>query len=132
MSESLITTHKLENGLEISFHDQGNRYFGDYHQVKIIISCRVALNNDLLSSHLSADDLQKAIKIFGDHVEYKRVIKQMGVAGADVEQVKTSMVQNFVENAANYMQSADFASRFVARRLTEHRNRSRMHLVGYD
>ena len=132
MSESLVATHRLENGLELSFHDQGNRYFGDYHQVKIIVSCRVVLNNDLLSSHLSSEDLQKATQIFGDHVDYKRIIKQMGVAGDDVEQVKALMVKNFIENAAKYMQSEDFASRFVARRLTEHRNRSRMHLVGHD
>ena len=88
MSESLIATHRLENGLEISFHDQGNRYFGDYHQVKIIVSCRVVLNNDLLSSHLSSEDLQKATQLFGDHVEYKRIIKQMGVAGDDVGSVR--------------------------------------------
>lgn len=132
MSESLIATHQLENGLDISFHDQGNRYFGDYHQVKIIVSCRIDLTEELLSSHLSTEDLEKAKKIFGDHVEYKRPIKQMGVSGADVEQVKGLMVQNFLDNAATYMQSADFASRFVARRLAEHRSRSRMHLVGYD
>lgn len=122
----------MPNGLEIVFHSQGNRYFGDYHQVKVMVVCRVALSNDLISEYLSEEDLKKAVNLFGDHLEYKKLLKQMGVAGKDVDAVQASMVENFINTAASYMQGDDFASRYVARRLAEHRNRSRLHLVGYD
>ncbi len=132
MSESILSTHRLNNGLEIVFHDSGNRYFGDYHQVKLIIICRIPLGEELLSEHLSDDDLKKAMQLFGDHVEYRKLLKQMGVAGDDVDSVKQEMVDNFMNTAAEYMQGDDFASRYVARRLVEHRNKNRLHLVGYD
>ena len=132
MSESILATHKLKNGLEIVFHDSGNRYFGDYHQVKLMVHCRIPLNDDLLSEHLADDDLKKAIQLFGDHVEYRKLLKQMGVAGNDVDDVKQALIDNFMKSAADYMQGEDFASRYVARRLVEHRNRNRLHLVGYD
>ena len=38
MSETIIATEKLDNGLVLNFHDRGNRYFGDYHQVKVLVS----------------------------------------------------------------------------------------------
>ena len=132
MNESILATHKLNNGLEIVFHDNGNRYFGDYHQVKLMVLCRIPLGDELLSEHLSEDDLKKAIQLFGDHVEYKKLLKQMGVAGNDVDNVKQVLIDNFMKNAADYMQGEDFASRYVARRLVEHRNLNRLHLVGYD
>ncbi len=132
MSESILASHTLKNGLEIVFHDQGNRYFGDYHQVKVMALCRISLNEKLLNKYLSADDLKKALQLFGDHVEYRKILKQMGVAGDDVAAVKESLIDNFLKTATTYMQGDDFAGRFVARRLAEHRNRSRLHLVGYD
>ena len=132
MTETVLAEHHLDNGLELLFRDHGNRYFGDYHQVKITVSCRIPLVASLVCDGLSAEDLHKAQQLFGDHVEYKRLIKQMGVAGADVETVKQGMISNFIDNAAAYMQGEDFAARIVARKLVEHKNRSRLHLVGYD
>lgn len=132
MSEQTLAVEKLTNGLEVRFMEHGNRYFGDYHQVKVTVVCRVELADSLVGDLLSADALARARKLFGDHVEYKRLIKQMAVAGADVDAVKQEMVRNFVENAMSYMQGDDFAARFVARKLTEHNNRNRLHLVGHD
>lgn len=132
MNETAFAVEKISNGLEIFFFDQGNRYFGDYHQVKVLVSCRIALNDELVADSLSAEDLQQARNLFGDHIEYKRVLKQMGVAGAEVETVRSELVKNFIESTLSYMQANDFSARYVARRLAEHRNRSRMYLVGHD
>lgn len=132
MSESILATRQLKNGLELIFYDQGNRYFGDYHQIKVTVNCRIALTDDLVSDALSSEELQKARQLFGDHVEYRRVLKQMGVAGEQVDSAKMALMNSFIENTGPYMQTDSFAARFVARRLVEHRNRNRLHLVGYD
>ena len=132
MSETIIATEELGNGLVLNFHDQGNRYFGDYHQVKVLVSCRIELNDRLVSEHLPQDELARARQIFGDQLEYRRVLKQMGVAGDALEAAKRSLVENFIRHTASYMNKPDFPSRLVARRLAEHRNRSRLHLVGHD
>jgi len=128
MSERILARQTLANGLQIVFSDEGNRYFGDYHQVKVFASCQIKLDDNLLSGHLSAADLAKAREIFGEQVEYRRLLKQMGVAGADVDKVQERMIANFLATASTYMQDADFAARFVARRLTEHRSRSRLYV----
>ena len=128
MTEKLIATEQLANGLVLSFYNQGNRYFGDYHQVKVVVSCPIAMTDALLSDFFSPEDLTQARQLFGDHVEYRRLLKQMGVAGAEVERVETALIDHFRENAMSYMQGDDFAGRFVARRLAEHRSRSRGYL----
>ena len=132
MSERILDRHVLDNGLEVVFSDEGNRYFGDYHQVKVIASCRINLGDELQSEYLTAADLAKAREIFGEQVEYRRLLKQMGVAGAEVEAVQKRMIDNYLATATAYMQEAGFAARYVARRLVEHRNRSRLYLAGHD
>ena len=128
MNDKLIARHRLDNGLELLFCEQGNRYFGDYHQVKVVVICRVPVDESMQSEHLSLPDLQKAKQLFGDQVEYRRELRQMAVAGDDVETVRDDLVRNFIANSGAYMQAAGFASRFIARKLKEHRNRSRLHL----
>lgn len=132
MTETIIASEKLDNDLVLNFHDRGNRYFGDYHQVKVLVSCRIKLEDGLVSEFLSNDDLDRARQVFGDHLEYRRELKQMGVAGDAVESAKLSLVDNFLQNTAGYMNKPDFPARLVARRLAEHRNRTRLHLVGHD
>ena len=131
-TDNILFSHSLANGLEIVFREHGNRYFGDYHQVKMTVSCRIDLEESLASGILTKDDLEKARQLFGDHVEYTRLVKQMGVAGAEVESVRQQMIDNFIAHSASYMAGDDFAARFVLRKLTERRNRNRLHLAGYD
>src|SRR6056297_988469 len=108
MSETIIASEKLDNGLVLNFHDQGNRYFGDYHQVKVLVSCRLELEDRLVSDHLSTEDLVKARQVFGDHLEYRHVLKQMGVAGDAVEAAQGDLVENFIKHTAGYMNKPDF------------------------
>ena len=128
MTETVIATERLTNDLEIVFHNQGNRYFGDYHQVKVIVTCLIPVADNLISDYLSREDLLQVKQLFGEHVEYRRLLKQMGVSGADVGQVEQALMANFKKNAMVYMQVDNFASRFVARRLAEHKDRGRQYL----
>ncbi|PLX98433.1 MAG: hypothetical protein C0623_12220 [Desulfuromonas sp.] len=126
MNERIICSKNLKNGLKVDFCEHGNRYFGDYHQVKVTVRCRIDLTTELVSPRVSVDDLEKARKFFGASIEYRKLLRQMGVAGADVEKVQSELIENFAKNALQYMESNDFAARFVARQLANRKERSRV------
>jgi len=132
MKKTLITTEKLDNGLEFQFFEHGNRYFGDYHQVKVTVCCLINIDDSLISDRLSQEDINEARKLFGETVEYTRVLKSMGVSGGDVEKVRADLIANFINSTLPYLQVDDFASKYVFRRLTDHRTRGRMYLGRHD
>lgn len=110
----------LTNGLVLEFHDRSNRYFGDYHRLHLEVVCRIPLEADFPPlSGLEDDVLEQARRAFGDHVEFRRELTRMGVAGADVETTRRRMIEDFMDATGRYLAAPDFAVRFVRSRLEE-------------
>ena len=86
----------LPNGLSVVFFDQSNRYFGDYHRVRI-------------EAHISVshpDLAEPLIKM--------RILERMGVAGAEVAAVRQQLCDDFWNHAAGYLGRADYPARLLA------------------
>src|SRR4051794_20816991 len=48
--KKMIRAIPLANGLTVRFYDASRRYFGDYHQVRVEVSCEVLLTQDLFQN----------------------------------------------------------------------------------
>lgn len=106
-------TQTLDNGLQLQFFDQSNRYFGDYHRVKILVRCQVTLRPEWLSACGDCGDPEQIRALLGDFVGYERSMEQMGVASAQLEAVKNSLIEGFLGTTAGYLGSEIFPGRFI-------------------
>jgi hypothetical protein len=112
----------LENGLVLEFHDQSNRYYGDFHKVRVEIRTRLLLQIELFSAE--ADPLaalQRARKLFGAELVESRFLERMGVAGAEVEEVREAMIDSFLQSGLGYLQRPDYPRLLLHKRLAGHR-----------
>lgn len=93
----------LDNGLEILVRDMSRVYFGDYHRVRLEITCRLT---DV--THLNA------IVDFADSFpEFRRIVEKMGVPSAEVEAARETLVQDFLDNSLKYLSAADFPAKLA-------------------
>jgi len=115
-------TVELDNGRQLFCFDHSNRYFGDYHRVRVEISSPISLTLDLFGKSLAPEaDLQKAQQFFGDEIAYRAVREQMGVPGAEVVTVRKALVEQFLASTRSYLLHPEFASRLATSLLAEKR-----------
>ena len=108
---------RLENGLELSFSDVSNRYFGDYHRICIVATLAFPLER------LVDDELRRrASAVFGQRLEVTKRLERMGVPSAELEQTRSAMVSDFLRHAASYLDRPDFPRRLVAAELRKVRS----------
>lgn len=128
MTDTILHQQSLDNGLVLIFTDLSNRYYGDFHQIKIDVLSRFRLSDSLLAeSGLSEREQLRAKTRFGDALETHRELKRMGVAGADVAAVTKQMVQQFLETSLPYMSSVGFPASLLRQRLAERSNLLSIH-----
>jgi hypothetical protein len=111
---SPLNPRVLANGLRLEFFDQSNRYFGDYHRVRILVRCAVAVVPEWLAE---GDGPDQARRLLGESVCFERSLEQMGVATAQLAAVKQGLVESFLSASAGYLGSAAFPRRFLAQQL---------------
>ena len=107
----------LANGLNLDFIDQGNRYFGDYHRVRVVVRCAVPIASEAFAEGPDDPLFLKAQRLFGDEILFERPLERMGVAGDDVEAVRTGLVESFLKSSRGYLEHPDFAVRFIRSQL---------------
>lgn len=108
---------ELDNGLRLELHDQSNRYFGDYHRLKIEVRCTIPLDKKFFGGDENHPDLLLARNKFGESLCFERSLERMGVAGADVAPVREELVASFMKSSASYLEHPEFVAKFVARKL---------------
>jgi len=117
-----IRQANLDNGLELSFSDESNRYFGDYHRICVVvkISCDVA--------SLADDELRLQVAaVYGKRLEVTKRLVRMGVPSAECEQVRNDLVDYFMRHAAGYLSRSDYPCLLAAAELRKTRS-SRFHV----
>lgn len=94
----------LANGLSAAFFDQSNRYFGDYHRVRVEVRISVP----------HPDRAEPLVKVL--------ILERMGVPGAEVATVRRQLCDNFWDHASGYLGRPDYPARLLA---AEQQNRRR-------
>ncbi len=128
---NIIRTDELANGVRVEFSDGSNRYFGDYHRLRIEVHCRIAVTEQLFADALDpAAEAARAREILGTDLLWTRALERMGVAGGDLAAVRDELIDAFVASSYPYLQSPEFPAKLAAQKLTEHKKQHRpFHLV---
>lgn len=107
----------LPNGLELELFDQSNRYFGDYHRVRILLRCRVEIRPEWLRDLPSDVAPKQACSLLGEALVYERHLERMGVATAELERIKEQLIDGFLTVGGSYLGAPDFPRRFFLQHL---------------
>jgi hypothetical protein len=108
--KNLIREIPLSNGLTVRFFDTTRRYFGDYHQVRIKISCDVPLTTELFEDQQA---FEAAFKLLGASVHYQKDVEQQGVPTLGTGDAVEQVIRQFREHSLSYFQSEAFPKKFV-------------------
>jgi hypothetical protein len=116
---TLIRSWNLGNSLVVEVKDESVTYYGDYHNIKLIIRCRIGVEHTHLDPFRDNPRFEKATRILGPIAEYRREIVKAGVPGKDLVKTKGYLLERFEDNALAYFEREDFAMKFVRKRLTD-------------
>lgn len=108
--KNLIREIPLANGLTVRFFDTTRRYFGDYHQVRVKISCEVPLTADLFDGDQA---FQAAVKLLGDKVHYQKDVEHQGVPTLATSEAVENVIRQFIDHSLCYFETLAFPKRFV-------------------
>lgn len=118
----IIKTENMANGLKIEFKDCSNRYYGDYHRVRIEVDCSVPLTPAVLAQVAESESERENIrKVLGKNYVYTRVLEQMGVPGDALEEAKRNLIDSFAGSTFSYMAQPSFPLRLIAREMERRR-----------
>lgn len=108
--KNLIREIPLANGLTVRFFDTTRRYFGDYHQVRIKITCDVPVS---AAQFDDAKAHEAAVKLLGTSVQYKKDIEQQGVATLDTTDAVEKVIRQFLDHSLSYFDTEAFPKKFI-------------------
>lgn len=124
--KNVVREIPLENGLTVRFGDATRRYFGDYHQVRVEVTCEVPLSAELFDDPAS---LEAARKLLGACVSYRKLVEHQGVPTLEVAVQVERVIQHFIDHTLGYFSSPEFPRRLVQSELNRLRTRSRSFVI---
>ncbi len=111
---------QLPNGLLITFLDETNRYFGDYHRVCL----RVVMRVDLRVAAAASEDTEFWSEVhdaLGNDFKIEKSLVRMGVPGAEVEATVSALTDEFLTAANDYMARPDYPKRLAQVEMDKHK-----------
>ena len=103
---------ELKKGIVVEFFNHGNRYFGDFHRVKISVLVTLPLSKVAL-----AEDLQGFATGYPDYICYEKTLERMGVTTHLVETVRQGLIDDFLKTVAGYLKKNGFAESLLRREM---------------
>ena len=114
----------LENGLQINFTDESNRYFGDYHRVCVVATIVCNLH-DLPAGSSDEEAFRcRAVEALGEQLSVVKRFERMGVPTADVEQVRAAMIDDSLLNSSPYLSRMSYPLTLVKAELKKRPTRN--------
>lgn len=122
---------ELNNGLVLSFFDHTNRYYGDYHRVRVEVRAPIPVCASCFPETDNPDaEADKARLLLGPDVIFQVELERMGVAGGDVETVRRELVDQFVRTSRVYLELDEFPCRYLSKQLEAKRRGGAAILAG--
>jgi len=112
--EQTLREDVLENGLVVAFVDVSNRYYGDYHRVRVEVRCSLPLQPEMFAD---TGDLERARALWGEAFDWIRPLEKMGVSGAEVTATAAKLIEGFVASAYPYLSQPQFPACLLAKEL---------------
>ena len=117
----IIETTTLNSALHVTLLDQTRHYFGGYFHVKVLAYCDIPLVQSYFENDAEFSD---AIVKMGTSVRFERILEKMAVPESEIESVHSQLTQAFQETTRAYMETPDFAPRFVRNEYQKHLKKS--------
>jgi len=124
--KNVVREIPLQNGLTVRFCDATRRYFGDYHQVRVEVTCEVPLTAQLFDEQAS---FEAARKLLGASVVYRKLVENQGVPSLGVDEQVQKVIQHFIDHSLNYFASESFPRRLAQSELNRLRSRSKSFVI---
>ncbi len=110
---------KLRNGIEIEIHEDTHRYYGNYYNMKLIITSRIETKEEYFNDLRETPNYGPIVKSLLPSVEYRREIVKAGVEGSKVAGLRDQLVASFEESALPYFEKKGFAKSYARKRFRE-------------
>lgn len=110
--QKLVDKIDLPNGLQVLFSERSYRYFGDYN--KIAISVRLRVPNSVLAppEGMAVRSAQET-----EMVECEvTTLEQMAVPTDNIDAVRHSLIQGFLDTAGDYLKSEKFIEKLLCKK----------------
>lgn len=111
---NLVKEIPLENNLKVCFHNHNHRYFGDYHRVRVEITCEVPILEVYFSSQAA---FAEAMESLVSPALFKRSVEQMGVSTDELESCLERIIENFSSHSLSYLASPAFPRMLIQKEL---------------
>ncbi|SHJ58408.1 hypothetical protein SAMN02745165_02720 [Malonomonas rubra DSM 5091] len=93
----------LENGIQVSFFDRSNRYFGDFHRICLQVVIELPLEFALTQG------------LDRDKAQLERSLEKMGVPSAEVEETISGLIESFLQTATAYLGKPEFPAQMLTK-----------------
>ncbi len=104
---------KLKNNIVVEFFDHTNRYYGDFHRVKISVVATIPFSMEAIPA-----DLRQLAATYAGSVSYEKDIEQMGVATEKVASVSDSLIDNFISTVGSYLEKENFVAGLLRKEMS--------------
>jgi hypothetical protein len=119
---NLVKEIPLDNNLKVCFHNHNHRYFGDYHRVKVEITCEVPIMEEYFATRAECEE---AINSLGSSALFKRSVEQMGVSTDELEPCLERIIENFIGHSLSYLASKEFPRKLIQKELAKTTRKTR-------
>lgn len=122
MADSLIKKIKLENGLNLEFHDSSKKIAGDRWQVKLTVRVEIPVNDYLqnIEAEMNVDDVKK---ILGKSIYYEKNMVRNFIDNKEKEKLLNGFCDSFLKSTLSYLSEPNFPKRFIVKNYNEYKSR---------
>ena len=114
MGSEPFSTVSLDPAVRVSFYDQSNRYFGDFHRVRVIAEVVFPVTHALLP-----DDLKALVPMTEEQLVYTMPLERMAVPSDCLPAVRESLMDDFLTSARQYLLRKGFMESLLRRRFRQ-------------
>lgn len=114
MTEKLIKSEKLDNGVELTIYDACRPLIGDRWLVTLIVRAKVAVKEALEADNPTGADMDTVCKALGDEVVFEQKRERNFIDDAEKDAVFQVMYDLFQESTLKYVAHPDFPRKLIA------------------
>lgn len=117
---STISTHRLDNGLELTLLDQSRQIAADRWYVCVTVQMNIPLEKKWFD-HYPMNDLkfEDMRHILGDTVRFEQKKERNFISDREKDKIIKEICDNTIETAKRYLGLVDFAAKYILKQYTE-------------
>ena len=120
MSEKLIKTMELKNGMKLNFYDVSRRLAGDRWLISLIIRMEIPVTEvSINGGEKSMESVDEIKKVLGEKVLFELKRERIFVADSEKQTVFEEIYDFFIDSVLGYLSNKAFPKRYVLKKYRE-------------